>query len=182
MTIPYYRMHLRPSRFSNQHEMLLDLEQAGNEVYYSAPAFHQPSELNAAYRAQQMLARSLWIRPSWIGPLPDDRDHYVAFQEPGLKLFCSEPKRLRDAAGFQEFTNAMAEAIATRGSTALQPERLANLAEQIIAIARKKRDVPPDEQAFTEETIRLRRPLQQVAYYAHVFLEAETFIVHSRDG
>src|SRR5690606_22604643 len=46
LPIPYYRMHLRPARHSRQHAMLLELELAGNEVYYCAPAFHQPAELN----------------------------------------------------------------------------------------------------------------------------------------
>ena len=33
--VPYYRMHLRPTKHSSQHEMLLSLENQGNEVYYS---------------------------------------------------------------------------------------------------------------------------------------------------
>jgi hypothetical protein len=36
----YYRMHLRPQRHSEQHQMLCDLEAAGNQVYYVAPYFH----------------------------------------------------------------------------------------------------------------------------------------------
>ncbi len=182
LTIPYYRMHLRPSRFSDQHEMLLDLEQTGKEVYYAAPSFHQPSELNAAYRAHRILAQSLWIRPSWIGPLPDDRDHYVAFKQPGAKLFCSEPRRLQGEAAFEEFTRAIVAALAEKGGTALQPDQLVQLAEQVITIARKKRDIPQDEQALTEDVIRIRGPLQQIAYYAHVFLDAELFIVQGREG
>ncbi|MEN6487902.1 MAG: hypothetical protein ABFD66_03310, partial [Smithella sp.] len=31
---PCYRMHIRPARHSQQHEMLLKLENDGNEVYY----------------------------------------------------------------------------------------------------------------------------------------------------
>src|SRR5262249_39334530 len=31
LAVPYYRMHLRPARHSDQHEMLLDLERTGNE-------------------------------------------------------------------------------------------------------------------------------------------------------
>jgi hypothetical protein len=68
--VPYYRMHIRPARHSEQHEMLLDLESRGNEVYYLAPAFHTPEELNDSYLTHQVRARSLWLRPSIIGPLP----------------------------------------------------------------------------------------------------------------
>ncbi len=46
---PYYRMHIRPITHSKQHELLLDLENTGNVVYYSAPGFHEPDELNDAY-------------------------------------------------------------------------------------------------------------------------------------
>src|SRR6476659_6247420 len=38
--VPCYRMHLRSARTSRQHEMLLQLEASGQEVFYSAPMFH----------------------------------------------------------------------------------------------------------------------------------------------
>jgi hypothetical protein len=47
-------MYIRPARHSEQHEMLLDLENDGNEVYYSAPAFHKPEEFNDAYLNNQV--------------------------------------------------------------------------------------------------------------------------------
>jgi hypothetical protein len=34
LQVPFYRMYLYASRHSDQHQMLLDLETAGNEVYY----------------------------------------------------------------------------------------------------------------------------------------------------
>ena len=57
---PYYRMHLRPINHSKQHELLLDLERSGNEVYYSAPAFHEPIELDDAYLKKEVKNRSIW--------------------------------------------------------------------------------------------------------------------------
>ena len=42
-------MRLRPLKHSQQHDLLLDLEQQGNDVYYAAPEFHLPDELNKAY-------------------------------------------------------------------------------------------------------------------------------------
>lgn len=35
--IPHCRMHLRPRRHSKQHQLLLDLGNAGQDVYYAAP-------------------------------------------------------------------------------------------------------------------------------------------------
>jgi hypothetical protein len=67
---PFYRMHLRPGLISDQHQSLLSLEQAGNEVLYAAPSFHTTIDLNAAYTQRQVWARSFKILPSSIGPLP----------------------------------------------------------------------------------------------------------------
>ena len=90
---PYYRMHVRSRRHSNQHQMLIDLQQEGNDVYYCAPGFFRELELNNAYLNQQVCNRSIWIWPSNIGTLPDDESHYVAFSHPQANhfFFCSEP-------------------------------------------------------------------------------------------
>jgi hypothetical protein len=98
LSCPFYRMHLRPLRHSKQHEMLLDLESDGNEVYYAAPAFHEPGELNGAYLSHNVRARSIWLRPSQIGAL-DDRDHHVAFTVPGAHFLCSDPRRIDGRSG-----------------------------------------------------------------------------------
>jgi hypothetical protein len=46
---PHYRMHLRPARHSQQHSLLLTLEQSGEEVYYATPRFHLTEELDRYY-------------------------------------------------------------------------------------------------------------------------------------
>jgi hypothetical protein len=102
--LPCYRMHLRPRRFSQQHELLLDLERKGHEVYYSAPAFHEPDELNDAYLNQLVKSRSLWVKPSQIGPLPDNQDHHISFRLGGAWFFYSrDPQRLEGPTDFKSF-------------------------------------------------------------------------------
>jgi hypothetical protein len=59
-TPPFYRMHLRPGKHSRQHELLLDLESSGEMVYYAAPHFHLPRELNHAYLNKQVIQSSLF--------------------------------------------------------------------------------------------------------------------------
>jgi hypothetical protein len=49
--VPYYRMHLRPLRHSDQHNLLLDLEAAGEAVFYIAPEFHRKRHAEAALTA-----------------------------------------------------------------------------------------------------------------------------------
>lgn len=90
---PYFRMHLRPSRFSNQHRMLLTLEAGGSAVFYAAPLFHTTEELNEAYLSRTVILRSAFFTPSAIGNLPDPQDHHVAFNDTAA-YFCSKPRTI----------------------------------------------------------------------------------------
>lgn len=96
MSAPYYRMHLRPSRHSDQHQLLLDLENSGESVFYIAPEFHLPAELNQHYLGKRVVVNSAAFAPSAIGPLPDPDDHYIVFEKwKAFGFFCSdEPKNI----------------------------------------------------------------------------------------
>jgi len=180
-TPPFYRMHIRPARFSEQHEMLLDLENAGNEVYYSAPAFHEPWELNEAYLMHNVKNRSIWIRPSWIGTLPDDWDHHIAFQQPGNKRFCSESREIEDKADYESFSSRTLEAIKERGNLSLKNEYLYEVSEQITNISRKRRDIPNEVFETTREQTESLSPLERIAFYSSMFLGVQLFVVSERD-
>ncbi|MGY6278099.1 hypothetical protein [Methylomonas sp. MgM2] len=97
LTVPYYRMHLRPTKHSDQHNLLLDLETLGESVFYIAPEFHLPSELNSFYLLNQVVENSAAFSPKDIGPLPDDDEHYVVFQRGSTIGFrCSnEPVKIK---------------------------------------------------------------------------------------
>lgn len=174
---PFYRMHIRPARFSDQHEMLLDLENTGKEVYYSAPAFHEPWELDEAYMSHEVKKRSIWIRPSWIGPLPDAWDHHVAFQQPGAKRFCSESRLIEDKADFDSFAATILSSIEERGAFALTHETLVETADQLTDIAQKRRDISPKAYDATRQTTKAWNPLERIAFYASMFLGVQLFVV-----
>src|SRR5258706_14707828 len=125
-TCPFYRMHLRPARHSNQHEMLLDLENRGNEVYSSAPAFHELDDLNSAYLRHRVKQRSIWMRPSAIGPLSADGDHHVAFQVPGCCLVCSDRRKIDGPADFESFAQRVEQEFRQRRTFALSEDRLSD--------------------------------------------------------
>jgi hypothetical protein len=97
LPIPHYRFELRALKHSNQHTLLLDLEAAGNEVYYCAPEFHLSPELNDAFSKAEVPDKSRFFAPSAIGALPDANDHSVAFRSgsPQAWLF-SEPRELHN--------------------------------------------------------------------------------------
>lgn len=92
----YYRMHLRPLRYSNQHNLLLNWESKGNSVYYTAPIFHRSSELNRFYGTNQVFDNSIFFKPSDIGRLPDEDAHYLVFDNRQYAfLFSKEPSQVR---------------------------------------------------------------------------------------
>jgi hypothetical protein len=95
---PFYRVYLRPLKYSQQHNLLLDLEARGNEVYYIAPAFHRKIEFDTAYLTGKVVSKSVFIRPSSIGHLRDDWEHHVSFKNESSKFgyFFSElPMRVK---------------------------------------------------------------------------------------
>lgn len=181
LATPYYRMHLRPARHSDQHEMLLDLENAGQHVYYCAPTFHTPTELNDAYLLHHVRNRSLWLKPSAIGPLPDDEDHYVAFQIPGTTHFCSEPRKLEAGGDFEEFTMAVEGSYRQERKLALRRENLTYLADAITEISEKRRDISPEAKRASHAELAARHPLDRIAFYASVFMDCQLFIVSERE-
>ena len=177
---PFYRMHLRPSRHSDQHEMLLDLESAGNEVYYSAPAFHTPEEFNEAYLLHQVRARSLWIRPSQIGSLPDDEDHHLAFTLGATPHFCSKPRVLETRGDFKEFEEFLTSAFKRRSAEALQKEVLEETAWRLAEIAEKHRFISFKSKRVSRAELEERHPLDRIAFYSQVFLDSQLFIVREQ--
>ncbi len=181
-TAPFFRMHLRPSRHSDQHEMLLDLENAGNEVYYCAPAFQHPEDLNDAYLNHQVRERSIWLRPLDIGALPDDEDHHVAFTVPGVHRFCSKNSRIIESKGdFYEFFKNIDKGFKEKSEWALNRDNLSKVALDIKNIAQKRRDISYVAKETTARQLEMRHPLEQIAVYSQVFLDCQLFLVRAVD-
>jgi hypothetical protein len=183
LRIPYYRMHLRPSRHSDQHQMLLDLEAAGNEVYYCVPAFHETAELNDAYSAHQVRDRSLWIWPSCIGPLPDDDDHYCAFQDSNAPYFyfCSEPRQIDTQATFISFAKKIIGTIRQRGQRSVTQEYLLQLADTITDIGQRKRNIKRERKLAVRDEMAERDPIERIAFYSQVYFNCQFYIAHESE-
>jgi hypothetical protein len=181
-TPPFYRMHLRPARHSNQHEMLLDLESAGNEVYYSAPAFHTSDQFNMAYLLHQVRARSLWIRPSQIGHLPDLNDHHIAFLLGSTPHLCSKARPLEMSGSFEEFEQAVKLSFEAKSGTALNRDSLEHMANDLARIAEKHRHISPESKSKSRVVLAKRHPLDRIAFYSHVFLDSQFFIVRQKEN
>jgi len=92
----FFRVRLRTKR-PNQHQLLLDLEAGGNQVYYVAPSFHLISELNIYYSGRRVLAESAIVSPGALGPYPEGEPHHFSFRHTrdgnGYKF--SEPEQFK---------------------------------------------------------------------------------------
>lgn len=177
---PFYRMHLRPSRHSNQHDMLLALETTGQDVYYVAPAFHSINELNDAYLGHQVHHRSLWLRPSVVGVLPDDGDHHVAFQLPGASVVCSKPRKLDRPTDFDSFEREVEASYRQNHEFGLSQESLEQLADQLHEIGQKRKEIADAQKLAARQELQRREPIERVAFYGNVYFGLQLFIVRGQ--
>lgn len=137
---PFYRMHVRPARHSDQHQMLCDLETRGATVRYVAPLFFRTAEFNDAYLGQRVLERSIFLRPSAIGPLPDEDNHHVSFASRNAWWFFSEPRRGDDTLDEEKFEADVHFRIRQDGATALTTAALNQLKASMIEIIERHRE------------------------------------------
>jgi hypothetical protein len=93
LSIPFYRFKITESGKSDQHELLLALDDGSVLVYYVAPRFHELAEINEAWNTNSVASHSIFVAPSTIGTL-DSASHHVAYDDSDAWL-CSEPKRIQ---------------------------------------------------------------------------------------
>lgn len=58
---PYYRINITPHESSHQHNLLVNLAKKGHEVYYVAPIFHDPQQLDQHRSEEQIMEQSIWV-------------------------------------------------------------------------------------------------------------------------
>ena len=178
---PFYRMHIRPKRLSNQHEMLINLEEKGHEVHYSAPAFHTYQEFNDAYLFRQVKKRSLWMKPSDIGSLPDDKNHHVAFRLGSTPYVCSTPRPLETRGGFKELENSVERTFRKNSETALKRDALEETANYLSEIVVRHHHISNKSMRALHTQLVDRHPLYKIAVYSHMFLDSHLFVVMNRE-
>lgn len=197
---PLYRVHIRPTRHSQQHPMLLALEQKGFAVFYVAPVFHEAAELNSAYLAGNILDRSYFFPPSMIGDLPDDDDHSISFRPGWPVYFFSEPVKVSDRLNNDGFWDALLQGKKRFRTVEGSVDSVEELARDILEtvetagyrslVRRKQREggdfaesrVPEllssvrkerDALGISFDALRSKPPGQQVAYISRSYLDTE---------
>ena len=92
LSTPYYGFHLMDGAMSDQHRLLLRLDNGTNEVYYAAPRFHRFSEINSAWNANAVATRSIFVTPRQIGRLSLGT-HSIAYDH-RRTYCCSDPREV----------------------------------------------------------------------------------------
>lgn len=93
LATPFHRFHLMDQAKSNQHRLLLQLDDGTNQVFYAAPRFHQYSEINAAWNTNTITARSIFVAPRDIGSVGPG-SHSIAYDRTRTYC-CSEIREIR---------------------------------------------------------------------------------------
>ncbi len=177
ISIPYYRMKLRPTRHSSQHPMLLNLENNGSVVYYVAPKFHTPIELNDAYLSRQVLVRSVFIKPSYIGSL-DTRDHCVVFKDKVNPIVCSKPFEIDHPVTFDAFLQDIIYNFQDFGEITADPQAMHSLIDRMVVIIDEAKAQIPIWKSISREDLRGNRSLiEQAAYLSRTFFGCEIYVV-----
>lgn len=182
----FYRIHLRPLNRSAQHQLLLALESEANLVFYAGPAFFELAELNDAYRDHQVAQRSVFIRPSAIGPLPDDERHHIAFQDSSSSFGYrySRPERVqrvRILTG-KSLSMEVEERLKSAKKHQLTNAELSRIAQSMIATIAK---LSPTEEKGSLGHFPLIQdrltPLQLVAYLSRTYFDSTLFVVRPKN-
>ena len=185
LSVPCYRMHLRSSRVSRQHELLLRLEQDcrraqnGQQVYYVAPRFHRVEELDDAFARGNVLARSVLIRPSEIGPLNDDAEHYVSFGPQGDPwILFSEPRQIEVMGRFDDVAENLQRLLKARARSSVNDE-LEALAATVREIVEWSEDRGREYRSRRgrRDSVDVPSALQRISYDASVLLGAQLYVV-----
>ena len=79
---PYFRFHITPLTISQQHNLLKDLADSEEDVFYVSPLFWKTTQFNEAFRDNQVAARSMWLPLRQLPLLRDYEPHHVTFTGP----------------------------------------------------------------------------------------------------
>ncbi len=104
LRLPFLRMNLMPAGRSQQQPLLSKLESQGETVFYAAPRFYNDNKFASHYRKGEIICHTAFISPGAIGPLPDKKEHHVAFECMARQgWFLSDPREVASILDGDEF-------------------------------------------------------------------------------
>jgi hypothetical protein len=76
---PYLYFKIWPRSVSNQHNLMHDMREKNESIYYAAPLFHERHELFQNFRDRQIIDNSIFVDPLDIGKIQDSESHQIAY-------------------------------------------------------------------------------------------------------
>ena len=174
---PFLRVSLMPSRLSPQHELLLVLEKGGGVVRYAAPLFHREEDLNDAYTKGEMLERSVFLRPSRIGPLPDGEDHSVSFRDRKSMVFMSEPHLFEDRVDEEDLAIEVQRGLRLRQNRRFEEDVLDIRSRLLTAVIERRPHLFSRDAEIALSERDSRRAIADIGYLARTYVGAEAIVV-----
>jgi hypothetical protein len=172
--LPYFRFALHRKTQSNQHQLLIELENRGNAVFYATPKIHEAVNLNSAFFDHQVVGLSLFVRPGEIGELPDNQSHRIVFSNRMDDVyFCSKPRKLEGAVHGQAFAESIVRLVAELEPQSLDDEFFHSLAADMVSL------VSPNRRIF-DELSRGRLEMSSATfanYLAKTLFDSELLII-----
>lgn len=152
-------------------------------VFYYAPGFHLPAELNDAYLKNEVLGRSAFFRPKAIGSLDDD-EHFVCFNvrsSYGYR-YSSEPIKIEREV-FDVVLSILSGRSPNVDANQLSAENyLWNVANDLIS---DWIEVNPDSRWLSNEFEKLRAnrgPLEYLGWVAQTLFDCRVFVRLQKKG
>ena len=154
-----------PEKRSPQHQLLLNLEQQGEKVFYAAPRFYNDKDFCLHYQQRHIVHNSAFIMPSAIGALPDRNEHYVSFDRfANFGWLLSEPVEVERILGGDELIKRMLEDLVVE--TPIR-DRLINTFRRMrdaLAAVRTREEIRIFEYRDTQETSQVDRDIRFSVY------------------
>ncbi len=182
----YYRFHIRNDVTESgrtQHELLIELDRPGNQVYYIAPGFYYEEPWRRFDRCRQVVQNSMMFSPAVLGPVDNSQNHVVAFENPDAPFgwLCSEPQKRKGTTGKAAMEQLKRVAM---NAPPVTIERLAAEADRLARVlAVSLPDVQPvpthlaEEFRWDRETIYGVQVAQQLASIARSHLDCTLAVV-----
>jgi hypothetical protein len=170
LTLPFYRMPLRTSEGSRQHEMLLQHCANGSEVYYASPIFHSEASFTAFYMAGSVSDNSIFVDPADVGPL-DQKPHHLSYSTKNNAWRYSDVAvHLEGDFSKEAMARSLSEALVREGKKAAS-ETLKTFLSTTISVIKQGLGLDIAEDRAAEN------PIDQIALLSSAYLGAQFFLV-----
>jgi len=155
--------------------MLINLASKQHLVFYVCPRFHLISDLNRYFISFCTSTESAYIRPLDIGELPDQEEHYIAF-EPSSNfgyLYSDEPVRSVKI-GLDSFVERLRDFVSRAGAEDGTRSAFEAMYRDMLSVIEEFEGKGTPLNNFRKL---VDHPLRAAAYLARLYFESELFIV-----